>query len=208
MWCVKCHAFWNWNTSRVIEGRAPHNPDHRAWIATGSMREVDDVPCGGLPDTFATNQALMRVFADTLTVQPGAHTIVAAFNNLHRAQALRHAYARAWDESREAEPMRVGFLVGDYDEDRLGYVLERHERLLYFRRDVGVLLETLVLAGADVFQRFCAADVSCEQAATELWTLHDLVDAALRDVSKEHARTAPVLRQWEWVLPYARRATM
>jgi hypothetical protein len=204
MWCVKCHAFWNWNTGRIIEGRAPHNPDHRAWVAAGSMREVDDVPCGGLPDAFTTNEAMMRSFLDGHT-DVGVHTIVSAFNCLHRAQDLRHSYARAWDESRETEPMRVAFLLGDYDEDRLGQALERHERLLHFRRDVGIALETLVLAGADVMQRFCAADLDCAHAATELWSLHEIVDAALRDVARVHARTAPLLQEWNWVLPYARR---
>ena len=170
------------------------------------MREVDDVPCGGLPDAFATNQALMRAFADTLVVQPGAHTIVAAFNCLHRAQALRHAYARAWDDARGAEPMRVSFLLGDYDENDSGTRSERLERLLHFRRDVGVALETLVLCGADLLQRFCAEDLTCEETAIQMWTLHDLVDAALRQSSAVHARTAPVLRSWNWILPYARRA--
>ena len=209
MWCVKCHAFWNWDTGRVIEGRMPHNPDHRAWLASGSgrLREVDDVPCGGLPDALATNAALMRTFVQTLDVHPGAHTVVAAYNGLQRAQTLRHTYARAWDEARETEPMRIAYLLGDVDEEQFGHALERHDRLLHFRRDVGIVLETLVFAGADIFQRFCAREAECEQAALELWTLHDHVLAALRDVGKVHARTVPLLEQWHWILPYARRPT-
>ena len=55
MWCVHCHTFWNWDTGQIIETRrgTPHNPDHRQWMADDDRwryREIDDIPCGGLPE--------------------------------------------------------------------------------------------------------------------------------------------------------------
>lgn len=206
MWCVKCHAFWNWDTGRLIDSRRPpHNPDHRAWVASG-VREVDDVPCGGIPDVLSVNGALMATFASTLQLHPGAPTVVSAYAALQRAQRLRHHYPRTWDELAETEPMRVAFLLGDVDEAGLGQSLERHERTLLLRRDVGEVLEAFVFSCTDVYQRFCSDALPCETAARELWAMHEVTATALARVAKEHGgRAVPQLRTWLWSVPYERR---
>ena len=208
MWCSRCHAFWHWETGRAIEGRAPpHNPDHRAWAAAGGAapaREVGDVPCGGLPDGATLHEGLMREFARTLTVHPMTPLIVDAVEGLHAAQRLRHRYPCAWDEETVHEPLRVAHLNGELDEAAFGVALERHERALLFRRDVGRVLECLVLCGADVVQRFCAVDGAAVTAG-RLVELRALVAAALERVGEVHRRAVPRLRHnWEWELPHGR----
>ena len=87
------------------------------------------------------------------------------------------------------------------DEDGFKALLDRTERTHLFRRDVGLLLQTLVLAGADVMQRFCAED-DCGTTATRLCALRDLVDAALATASRVHGRKTPRLNaNWGWTVP-------
>ncbi len=209
MWCAHCHAFWHWDTGNLLDttrGPVPHNPDHRAWVAAGGqLREVDDVPCGGLPDAMALNAALMREFARTLDAHsPGAATIVSAFSMLHATQRLRHEYVRTWDAARVGEPLRIRFLLGDMDLDRFGHAVESLDRTLHFKRDVGFCLESLVLAGADVLQRYCANYGDSLGIARELWALRNLTEAALAKIAQVHGRTPPRLQHWYWVLPYQR----
>lgn len=208
MWCVRCHTFWHWETGQIVESRThlPHNPDHRAWVAGGAPppREVGDLPCGGLPDSQMLHNALMREFMRTLAVHASNATVVNAFDSLHRAQELRVRYPRAWDEARAYEAQRIAYINGDLDEESFGAALERQERHLLYRSEVGAVLEGLVLAGTDVMQRFCEAE-SCTVCAQELNALRDIAIDGMQQVARVHGRAVPTLRlDWTWHLPYQR----
>ena len=215
MWCAHCHAFWHWDTGQLVRGAGgapPHNPDHRAWLARGAgagsapPREVDDVPCGGLPDFAALQWPLMREFSRLMDVHTSVPYVLDALRAVYVAQRLRHAHPLAWQEARETEPLRVALLVGDVGVDEFARRLERQDRDLRYKRDVGLALEALVLAGADIFQRFCA-HAPCAAVAAELEALRRVVDGALEDVGRAHGRTAPRLgAAWRWQLPHQRRA--
>lgn len=210
MWCARCHTFWHWDTGRAIETRGaavPHNPDHREWLRGGgsARRELDDVPCGGLPDGAQLHGALMREFLRHMGVPPYAAVITDAAEGLAAAQRLRHEFPRVWNEAEDNEALRVSHLVGDLDEDAFAAALERRERLRRYKSDVGHVLEGLVYAGADVMQRFVAHD-DLYTAAMCLVQLRALADEALRELSVTHSRTVPRLPadDWRWRLPHGR----
>lgn len=52
MWCTQCHTTFNWHTGKIEHGRI-HNPHYLQWVRARknavSIRELGDVPCGGLP---------------------------------------------------------------------------------------------------------------------------------------------------------------
>ena len=208
MWCVSCHTFWNWDTRRIIDARshAPHNPDHRAWLASGRVnpREVDDVPCGGLPDGEQLHMALLREFATTQVVSLIAGTLIGAADAVHRAQRLRHHYPQTADHTQQNETLRVAFLIGDIDRAKFACALERQQRTSLFKRDVGETLATFVLASADVFQRLCAPDstLACTDAYFMMDELRCFTNTALHALSREHGRRVPALdATWTWRLP-------
>lgn len=211
MWCCNCHAFWNWDTGRLIETRSsvavPHNPDHRDWLHAGGAarhREVDDIPCGGLPDGGALHTALVNHML--VDIAAGAPLVVGGAEALHSAQRMRVRYPREWNEDTLHEDARVAHLNGKLGEAAFANTLERTERAALFKRDVGFVLETFVLCGADLLQRFCASEVDCDATAAGLARLREVIDAALQDLASVHARRAPRLtHQWRWELPHARR---
>ena len=211
MWCVQCQTFWNWDTGRVIETTRilPHNPDHREWLRAGGqvhMREVGDVPCGGLPDGTMLHTAMLRDMLVSLDVAPSTLVVVDAAEALHTAQTLRGDYPRTWVDADVHEWARVAHLLGDLDEEAFAQALDRTERTSHMRREVGLVLEALVLGGADVLQRMCAGGVGVEVTAVELRELRDVADAALMRVSQVHQRTVPRLStRWQWTLPGQRR---
>ena len=209
MWCVQCHTFWNWDTMRVIErGVPPHNPDHRAWLMQAPhnrRRELDDVPCGGLPDGGELHAALLREFDIFLSASPHAESIVRAAEAVHHAQRLRHTYPSTWDEEGLNRDLRLAYLIGDIDSDKFSFAVERRHRGVVFKREISELLETFVLAAADVFQVFCAPvrGYTCADTMNALTTIRGEMNRAMRTVEAQHARRAPqVTEAWVWRVPY------
>ena len=196
MWCAWCGTFWNWDTRRVIPTRhhMPHNPDHQRWQAThqGALpREVDDIPCGGLPDASVVHAALLREVLIHMEVHPMASLILEATELLHDAQRLRHRLphdVRATDNSRA---IRVAMLLGDVDDSKASLLLERDERLRHMRRDVRHVFDTLVLSGTDVLQRFCESRDGIRTTLLRLMELRQICDDALADLARVHERKVP-----------------
>ena len=208
MWCASCHTFWNWDTGRIIEsrGNTPHNPDHRAWIAERRHREIGDIPCGGLPDGGMLHMALMRFMLER--VSASAPIIVNATEVVHSAQRIRERFPRTWDVATVNLNARISYINGEIDEGAFAKIVERNDRTSRFKRDVGEVLETLVLSGADILQRFCVGGVDLEVTAVELVSILRYTNSMLKHVANAHGRVGPHLAEnMQWVLPGQRRTT-
>lgn len=211
MWCVHCHTFWHWDTMRVIDVKSnpPHNPDHHEWLSNGNLnrsREIGDVPCGGLPEGEELHVALLRELVLGFDVTSFAQDVIGAADAIHYAQRMRRQYPLWWNDARLNEPLRVAFLIGDIDQDRFSRCLERQERVNVFRRDIGEVLGTFVLAAADIFQRFCSTESHCVETCISIDALRSLTNTTLRALGKEHERTVPILNdRWVWEQPFSRR---
>lgn len=205
MWCTRCHTFWNWETGRIIEtkGTVPHNPDHRAWLNETRHREIGDIPCGGLPDGGVIHMALMRFMLER--VSASAPFVVQAVETIQMTQRIRPRFPRTWDAATVNLNARISLINGEMTEDSFSRVVERNDRTNRFRRDVGEVLEALVLSGADVLQRFCFERTDLDLAAIELLTLLRVSNDALRQFAHAHGRVGPYLTEtFRWVLPNTR----
>ena len=204
MWCPHCHAFWNWDTGRLIPSRnAPHNPDHRAWART---RELLDVPCGGIPDGGALNNAYVREYVRHKNELLGCHAfgVLAAWESVLVAIAIR----RTLQPRDDVQALRVARLLGDITDDQLGAILERRERTEHFHRNVDTLLETYVHSCAYVLQRFTEPHAAAHQqhpvvtsasCLRELEAVRAFTLDALRAAGVAHARKPPLLNEfWMW----------
>lgn len=207
MWCQQCHVFWNWDTGRLIETRRrnlPHNPDHRQWVQSEGFRdrEIDDVPCGGLVDVPALHGAFLREFTRSSDTHTKVGIIMNATESIFRAQRLRFDYAQQNDE-------RVLIEFPDTASDALvGRILEKRERDASYTRDVATALETYVLSGTDILQRFCALHDDSIVTSENLEALCAIVDARLMHVAGLYSRVTPrISSTFVWSLPYTRRRT-
>lgn len=206
MWCPHCHVFWNWSTGRTIEVAAPpHNPDHRAWLTRTATppREVDDLPCGGMPPLMLLE--VRSVFeASELDVPI---VLILAHRLLTTAQRERRHYPRHEPPADHAR-LRVRLLLGDVTEPRAAQLLVGHELAREFKREVGAVLETLVLGGLDVLQRYCAGEDAWPVAIRGLRVLVDGSREALERVAAAYdGRAVPRISPgWEFIAP-GRRGT-
>ena len=204
MWCAVCHTFWHWETRRILDrGAPPHNPEHRAWQANGG-REVDDLPCGGIPDIGELHDAFMRTI---LRNEPSlAPSIIEVIQSISASQALRRTrYRKTWDDLTTNEAIRIDFINGKLDETQFAMRLERQERTCHFERDVHDVIETYVMCALDILQRFVSRDDPTMEtfAYVELIELCGVTCDAMRRVGSIHGRKTPTLdvKTWKWTLP-------
>lgn len=206
MWCVQCHTFWNWETGRVIDtsrGHAPHNPDHRRYLADVRLREVDDIPCGGIPDGGMLHMTMIHHLNDDISST--APVILEATESVYRAQRMRARYPRTWDPMTVNVASRIALINGVMDDDAFKKTIERNERCCQYRRRIGEILETFVISASDILQRFCNGDDGIDVTAIQLLALREVVDASLVSTSVVYNRTVPrITPTWRWTTPHAR----
>jgi hypothetical protein len=205
VWCLSCHTFWDWNTGAVINTRngTPHNPDHRNWVVNawgGRRREIDDLPCGGLPSPLDLQHHIFRWFElDNFVIDDGMY-ILDMYNCIDTAQRLRHRYRIVWDPQTVADPLRVAFLLGDVDRRGFHRGVTRLFRKLHFDRDVGSVLETFVMAGIDLFQRFAGGD-GVYTTMTSMQALVRLVNDEMALLGRYYKREVPSVHRTTWRVP-------
>ena len=206
VWCFNCHVFWHWEQRQIIDSKrsVPHNPDHRAWIASiqgGRVREVGDIQCGGL-EPSALHRALMR----ESPLHQGIPIILAATESIQHAHFhLRNYYQRP-DPDDRFEKMRISFLLNDYEgKEKYGIALEREQRKLLWKHDVAVIIESFVFAGVDIVQKFCSETDhdSCGDTVLQMLSLWNLTNEALEGCKNKYDKVVPILLpSWKWKLPY------
>ena len=216
MWCSHCHVFWHWDRRKIIETRGnmvPHNPDHRDWIATerGRMREVQDLPCGGFPDTSRIHNILISDLHELgYVLYTDVPVLLSAIESLQHAQmVLRPRYPRVTTDDALFQ-LRVDYLLGRFkNDDEYSERIETYERIASMKREIGVILETFVMSGLDVIQRFADQGPDHDPVSVvvqSLFALHRIVNDSLDACSKMWGRKAPSLTEdWKWRVPYTRR---
>jgi hypothetical protein len=66
MWCVSCHTCFSWSTGRVVRGTVhnPHYYEHRLRGGGAPMRNLGDIPCGGMPSVSEVASRLGTLFCE------------------------------------------------------------------------------------------------------------------------------------------------
>lgn len=206
MWCPNCHTFWNWDTMQVIQRRGfvPHNPDHRHWLTQGGteLRELEDIPCGGLPTGDDLHFAVVRELEKNVNTAPFAEYIINAAAGTYEAQRIRNLYPLIWDEVELTAHSRLSFLIGDTTREQFSRNILRIVRRAEYKKKVGEVICTLVFCAADILQMFCSNGFSCRETADSLRELRDVINEALSLISKEWNRRVPFLDiLWTWQVP-------
>jgi len=155
MWCINCHAAWDWSTGKVVAG-VIHNPHYFEWRQRTQSGVADqnphDVPCGGLPFHFG------RHYED----HEFLNQVLRCVNEVNDTRVLRPP------RERSTLDMRVRYLRQKISREDWSYVIFRRHKLFKFHEQFFHIHQMFYLAASDILQRRHRSVLEAEAAKLEL----------------------------------------
>lgn len=179
MFCTQCHTAFSWRTGEISVGRI-HNPHYYEYLRQtgGQVRELGDVPCGGLPRL--TREILDNKFLSKV------HRVASHFEfyEIPRYQNdLNYVHGNV--------NLRILYLNGDIDETAFKREIYRREKALEKKREILTIVNTFVIVVADLFRGKVTDHTQYE-------TIRNFTRENLMDVSRVYKCTVPDINSaWE-----------
>ena len=196
MWCVQCHAGFDWNTGKKINGERLHNPhwiEYQRSINNGvAMRAPEDVMCGGICSNTELRGIILALKKRYL-YKPTGHCI----NNTHVKKVeetelvLTYLHALVRDIStnwlretrhqcqtvRDFEEMRINYILGKITKEHFSAVIYRSDQKRQELTELIHVYELLSSVGIDLFNGILIGLNGTED-------LMELIDKNLRNYNK------------------------
>ena len=144
MWCTGCHTTFSWNTGQILLNTVVHNPHYYEYLrkTNGAVpREAGDVPCGGLPQIMLFHRAIYdnpHLTPDMKYKITGIHRNIQDILHVRIPQFPLRANANI---NRDID---ISYLMNQMTEEEWGTKLEQAETKSERKREVGLILQTLV----------------------------------------------------------------
>ena len=212
MWCTSCQTTFSWNTGQILHNVRVHNPHYYEYLRrTGGAvpRELGDIPCGGIPDyyMFIRNVRVLRGLS-----QKEIDEVVMIHRSLSDISQVRlHDYPlrRPANDNRDLD---VAYLMGDLTKDEWARNLELKETKFERRKEIGLVLQTLVHVGAEKLTEISnlaltGADgiVGIRQRVQELNQLREFSNTALKNRGEQMGIVVPQIAETNWQWGYTKR---
>ena len=170
MWCVQCHAGFDWNTGKKINGERLHNPhwiEYQRSINNGiAMRAPEDVMCGGICSNTEL-RGLILALKKRYLYKPTGHCINNTYAKkveeielvltyLHKlvrdisTNWLREARQQC-QTVRDFEDMRINYILGKITKEHFSAVIYRSDQKRQELTELIHVYELLSSVGIDLF---------------------------------------------------------
>lgn len=155
MWCVECHAVWNWNSGTLDTSGRVHNPHYYNFLRNGDAnairRERGDVRCGGDVDGVELRLSLSRS-----TLQPRERQDMMNVGYLV-IQDINHVVGYEMNKFRGADPtvlrnLRVQYLRNKLTDNEWKSELKKYERRERKKKDYREILGLYVASIQDILR--------------------------------------------------------
>jgi hypothetical protein len=154
MWCTQCHTTFCWNTGAIAKDQT-HNPHYYEWLnanpnrnANQPMRNVGDVPCGGiiLVNTLnSINRTYLKhcdsVFIDRMFMLHRAW--------IHIEQVCLPMYRT--DIATDNLSLRVKFLLNEITEDQFKVLLQKDAKKRAKNKEIFEVIQMYLFTIVDMF---------------------------------------------------------
>ena len=177
MWCTDCHTAFDWKSGSIITGNI-HNPHFfEARRAAGIQgRNVNDVPCGGMPNHQEFEQIGIRTMMFPRTLIPFVCYIEGLIENRAEPDTL---------------DLRVKYLKNQIDEDKFKKLIQQHDKSYHKQRELDDIYRMVSTTLSDIMRQVVNRDIyNTEDALDQIIHILNYSNDAIRQVCKKYGSKA------------------
>ena len=151
MWCTGCHTTFSWNSGQILLNTVVHNPHYYEYLrkTNGAVpREAGDIPCGGLPDAYVLTRLVYDIPSLHLSNENKGHcvSILRGISDVFHVRLPQFPLRQAANINRDID---IAYLLNKLTEEEWGTRLEHMETQFERKKEVGLILQTLVHIGSE-----------------------------------------------------------
>jgi hypothetical protein len=205
MWCVSCQTTFSWNTGQILLNTVVHNPHYYEYLRrvnNGAVpREAGDVPCGGLPNAYTFTRIVMELTTLTQLEKNELLDIVRCLNDVQHVRLPQFPLRQAANVNQDVD---IKYLMKEITEEQWGAALERMETSGERKKEIGLILQTLLHVGSEKltqFQNASRADRTglAKTIVTELKQVRDYSNKSLIEKGNQMGMVVPhITKEWRW----------
>jgi hypothetical protein len=196
MWCVECHASWNWVSGKIETGTI-HNPEYFDWLKkqNGEIpRNPLDIICGREIDNNLIIQLSVifpkaRERADAPVEFPVTNKISQNENFIEIARNIIHIRHveiprfQAPDRLQDNLQMRISYMRNKIEKEEFKRKIQKKEKENEKKREISDILGMYMNCMTDIYYRLTADPISKEKIKIEMECLRMHVNESLDRVS-------------------------
>ena len=214
MWCISCQTTFSWNTGQILVNTVVHNPHYYEYLRRTNNgvipREAGDVPCGGLPNAYALTRIVMALPRLTQEEKTELLDILRCLSDIQYVRLPQFPLQRPANVNQELD---IRYLMKEVTEEEWGTILERGESKADQKKEIGLILQTLIHIGSEKMTQLQNSNHQTEQVTIarctlqELRNVRDYTNKSLKDKGLLMGMVVPkITNDWRW--SWVRRAEM
>lgn len=204
MWCVSCQTTFSWNSGQILLNTVVHNPHYYEYLrkTNGAIpREAGDVPCGGLPNAYLFTRLVMEIPTLTRDEKNEVLDIVRRLSDIQYVRLPQFPLRQAANVNQEFD---IKYLMKELTEEQWGTALERTETNGERKKEIGLILQTLLHVGSEKLTQL--QNASRDQRGTvaktvleELRQVRNYTNKSLVEKGLQMGIVVPQISEsWEW----------
>jgi hypothetical protein len=205
MWCVQCNVAFSWRTGQPVTSGIIHNPHYYEWLrrTRGEVpRNPGDVPCGGLPGAYDTEDVFRRNrgapgTADNIRILRNLHRVVRHVTaiDMPRLRIDANAAGAANAPNAANADLRLQYLLHNIDQAEWKRKLQQREK----RRERAFadmqVYEMFVAAATDSFRGMVNGTRTMQETVDELAHIQKFANDSLEAIGKRFNTRPKRLRE-------------
>lgn len=213
MWCISCQTAFSWNTGQIVTTRI-HNPHYYEYLRQAGRalpREQGDIPCGGIPDYY--------IFIRAVRMYRGMdNRYIERIFNIHRSivdlQDVRLPEYPLQRNVHDNRDLDIAYLMSSITKEEWARNLELKETRFERRREVGLILQTIIHVAAEKLtelQNALSIQGNTERIShilNELENLREFTNNALKAKGEQMGISVPQITGEDWRWSTTRREAM
>lgn len=212
MWCTACQTTFSWNSGQILLNTVVHNPHYYEYLRSRNggviPREAGDVPCGGLPNAYTFTRYVMAL---PRLEQQQKHELLDIVRCLSDIQYYRLPQFPLRPAANVNQEHDIKYLMKEMTEEEWGAALERTESTGEKKREIGLILQTLLHVGSEKLTQL--QNARTDQVALALSVLEEMrrvrsyTNKSLKEKGNQMGMVVPNIdASWKWV--WIRKADM